>query len=66
MVSIILRNKNESEYIGFTLQSICDYIPDAEVIVMDNNSTDDSLSVVSLFNDRLNISVININNYTPG
>jgi len=66
MVSIILRNKNESEYIGFTLQSICDYIPDAEVIVMDNNSTDDSLSVVSLFNDRLNISVSNINNYTPG
>jgi glycosyltransferase involved in cell wall biosynthesis len=51
MVSIILRNKNESEYIGFTLQSICDYIPDAEVIVMDNNSTDDSLSVVSLFNE---------------
>ena len=66
MVSIILRNKNESEYIGFTLQSICDYLPDAEVIVMDNNSTDDSLSVVSLFNDRLSISVININNYTPG
>ncbi len=33
---------------------------------MDNNSTDDSLSVVSLFNDRLSISVININNYTPG
>jgi len=45
MISVILRNRNESEYIGFALQSICDYIPDAEVIVVDNNSTDDSLEV---------------------
>jgi len=66
MVSIILRNKNEFNHIGFALQSICDYIPDAEVIVIDNNSTDDSLDLVALFNDRLNISVVEISNYTPG
>tara|TARA_R110000744_G_scaffold139624_4_gene250715 strand:+ start:1138 stop:1773 length:636 start_codon:yes stop_codon:yes gene_type:complete len=66
MISIILRNRNEGEYIGFTLQSICDHIPSAEVIVMDNNSTDDSLDVVRLFNTRLNISVTSIDNYTPG
>ena len=66
MISIILRNRNENEYIGFTLQSICDHIPDAEVIVIDNNSSDDSLDVVTLFNTRLDISVVNIDNYTPG
>ena len=66
MISIILRNRNENEYIGFALQSICDHIPDAEVIVIDNNSSDDSLDVVTLFNTRLDISVVNIDNYTPG
>jgi glycosyltransferase involved in cell wall biosynthesis len=66
VISIILRNRNENEYIGFTLQSICDHIPDAEVIVIDNNSSDDSLDVVTLFNTRLDISVVNIDNYTPG
>ena len=52
MISIILRNRNEGDYIGFALQSICDFIPDAEVIVIDNNSTDDSLDIVKLFNNR--------------
>jgi glycosyltransferase involved in cell wall biosynthesis len=66
MISIIVRNRNEGEYIGFTLQSICDHIPNAEVIVMDNNSTDDSMDVVTLFNTRLNIITSNIENYTPG
>tara|TARA_R110000803_G_scaffold210394_1_gene282030 strand:- start:645 stop:1280 length:636 start_codon:yes stop_codon:yes gene_type:complete len=66
MISIIVRNRNEGEYIGFTLQSICDHIPSAEVIVMDNNSTDDSMDVVTLFNTRLNITTSNIDNYTPG
>jgi glycosyltransferase involved in cell wall biosynthesis len=66
MISIIVRNRNEGEYIGFTLQSICDHIPSAEVIVMDNNSTDDSMDVVTLFNTRLNIKTSNIDNYTPG
>tara|TARA_Y100000816_G_scaffold290949_1_gene280928 strand:+ start:84 stop:719 length:636 start_codon:yes stop_codon:yes gene_type:complete len=66
MISIILRNRNEGDYIGFALQSICDFIPDAEVIVIDNNSTDDSLDIVKLFNNRLNITVVSIDNYTPG
>ena len=66
MISIIVRNRNESEYIGFALQSICDHIPNAEVIIVDNNSTDDSLDIVRMFNTRLNISVVNIDNYTPG
>lgn len=66
MLSVIIRNLNESQYIGFALQSICDHIPGAEVIIVDNNSTDDSLDVVRLFNNRLNINIITISDYTPG
>jgi glycosyltransferase involved in cell wall biosynthesis len=65
-ISVIIRNRNEGEYIGFTLQSLCDHIPNAEVVIIDNNSNDDSLDVVTLFNTRLNILVANIDNYTPG
>ena len=35
MLSVIIRNLNESQYIGFALQSIYDHIPGAEVIIVD-------------------------------
>ena len=66
MVSVIIRNRNEEEFIGFALQSVCDFLPKAEVIIVDNNSTDDSMEVVKLFNTRLNIRTYNIEDYTPG
>lgn len=66
MVSVIIRNRNEEEFIGFALQSVCDFIPNAEVIIVDNNSTDDSMEVVKLFNTRLNIKTYQIEDYTPG
>lgn len=65
-ISVIIRNRNEGEYIGFALQSVCDFIPKAEIIIVDNNSTDDSLSVVDLFLDRLDIKIVSIDRYTPG
>jgi glycosyltransferase involved in cell wall biosynthesis len=65
-ISILIRNKNESEYIGFCLQSIVDFLPNAEVFVLDNNSTDDSLDTVKLFNNLLDIKIVDIPNYTPG
>lgn len=66
MVSVIIRNKNEQMYIGFAIQSVIDYIPNAQIIVIDNNSSDDSLEIVKLFNNRCDISIITIDNYTPG
>lgn len=65
MVSVIIRNRNEKDYIGFAIQSVIDYIDNPEIIVIDNNSTDDSLKVVSLF-DKYNIKVFSIDSYTPG
>ena len=46
-VSVIIRTKNESQWIGTCLQAVArqDY-PDFEVIVVDNDSTDDTLSIV--------------------
>ena len=65
-ISVIIRNRNESEHIGFAIQSCLDNFKKPEIIVVDNNSTDDSLQVVNLFKDRTNIKVITINDYTPG
>ena len=66
MVSVVIRNRNEGEYIGFAIQSCLDNFKKPEIIIVDNNSTDDSLQVVNLFKDRTNIKVVTINDYTPG
>jgi glycosyltransferase involved in cell wall biosynthesis len=65
-VSVIIRNRNEREFIGFAIQSVIDYIPNAQIIIIDNNSTDNSLDIVRLFNNRCNIEIVNITDYTPG
>ena len=65
-VSVIIRNRNEEEHIGFAIQSVVDHFKDPEIIIVDNNSTDDSMKVVSLF-DRYNIKEYSIKgHYTPG
>jgi glycosyltransferase involved in cell wall biosynthesis len=66
MVSVIIRNKNEAEYIGFAIQSVIDFIPQAEIIIVDNNSVDDSLEIANLFKNKIDIKIITINNYSPG
>lgn len=65
-ISVIIRNRNEEEHIGFAIQSVIDHFKDPEIIIVDNNSADDSMKVVSLF-DRYNIKEYSIKgNYTPG
>jgi glycosyltransferase involved in cell wall biosynthesis len=66
MVSVIIRNHNERDYIGFSIQSVLDFIPNAEIIVIDDHSTDDSLDVVKLFTNRGDIKLFKIDDYTPG
>jgi rhamnosyltransferase len=66
-ISVIIRNRNEAEHIGLAIQSVIDHLgPKTEIIIINDNSTDDSLEVVALF-DQLNISIHNIEGlYTPG
>jgi rhamnosyltransferase len=66
MVSIIIRNRNEEEYIGFAIQSCIDHFSKPEIIIVDNNSTDGSLEIVNMFREKVNIKIININDYSPG
>jgi glycosyltransferase involved in cell wall biosynthesis len=65
-ISVIIRNRNESEYIGFAIQSVIDNFNDPEIIIMDNNSTDDSIEIVNLFSLKNNIQIFSINKYSPG
>ena len=65
--SVVMRNRNEERYIGHAIQSLIDYIgEDIEVIIVDNESTDNSLRIVKTF-DFLDIKQIDIskNEYTP-
>ena len=65
-ISIIIRNKNEEEFIGFSIQSCLDFFESPEIIIVNNNSTDDSMYVVQNFNNRTDIITKNIADYKPG
>ena len=65
-ISVIIRNRNEEAYIGMAIQSVIEKFKDPEIIIIDNQSTDESMKVVSLF-DKHNIVKHTINGtYTPG
>lgn len=65
-ISIIIRNRDEAQYIGFAIQSCLDFFNKPEIIIMDNLSKDDSLEVVKLFTDRTSIKIQSISDYSPG
>ena len=65
-ISIIIRNRNEQDYIGFAIQSCLDFFDRPEIIVVDNNSSDSSIEIVNLFSDRTDIKIIYNESYTPG
>ncbi|MFY0631067.1 MAG: glycosyltransferase [Flavobacteriaceae bacterium] len=54
-VSIIIRNKNEADYLSQLLNILTDnYANDYdEIIIVDNNSTDDSIVIAEKFNCRI-------------
>tara|TARA_Y100000034_G_scaffold124926_1_gene173768 strand:- start:5335 stop:6021 length:687 start_codon:yes stop_codon:yes gene_type:complete len=70
--SFIIRNRNEARWIGHCIQSLIDFFGDEiEIIIVDNESKDESLQIVRLFmNERhkLKIKIVNIphSEYTPG
>ena len=74
--SVILRAKNEGDWIGHCIQSLLDNIKNPEIIILDNESSDDTLQIVKAFkkNKKLdsknfnytNIKIYTIKDYTPG
>lgn len=74
-ISIVIRCNNEERWIGHTIQSCLDLIQYPEIIVVDNNSKDDSLKIARLFNHEpqleknrkySKVEIIKIDDYTPG
>jgi len=64
MISIIIRSRNEERWIKFCLQAIFDQTySDFEVILVDNNSTDNTVLKAKKFNIR---KIVNIGKYRPG
>ncbi len=74
--SVIIRNKNEERWIGHAIQSALDFLDGPQIVVIDNNSSDESIDIVRSFrhdpalekNEKRYSEVIisNIDDYTPG
>jgi glycosyltransferase involved in cell wall biosynthesis len=67
MVSVIVRSRNEERYIGHCIQSITDFIGKPEIIIVDNESTDNTIKIVNRF-EYHDITKLHISkdDYTPG
>ena len=75
-ISAIIRVKNEEAYIGFCIQSILDTFEDVQIIIVNNNSTDNTLNIINHFKKDISlnskdkryceIDIVNIDDYTPG
>jgi len=77
MYSVIIRVKNEEQFIGHSIQSCIDFLDNPEIIIINDNSKDKSLYISRLFiynegiSDNIrknfcNLKIINIEDYTPG
>ena len=64
-ISVVMRCRNEEQWIGHSIQSVVDFFDNPEIIIVDDNSTDNSRRVITTF-DYLDIKIVNIDYYTPG
>ena len=58
-ISIIIRTREEERHIGYAIQSCIDNFDNPEIIVIDDNSEDQTLKIVSLF-DKYDIKIYKI------
>ena len=66
-ISILISSYNKEKFIEECIASALNQnYKNLEVIVIDNNSTDDSMDVVQNFNNRTKIITKNIDEYKPG
>ena len=76
--SVIIRSKNEENWIGYCIQSIIDHFESPEIIIIDNGSTDETMQIANSFKKSKmlknqknfrrysDIKIYSLSNYTPG
>ena len=62
-ISIVIRSRNEQKWIAETLSRIRSQSLDAEIVLVDNNSTDDTVEIAKGF--QLD-HILNIDEFLPG
>ncbi len=76
-ISVVIRTRNEERWIGHVIQSVIDHLDKPEIIIVDNNSTDQTLDIVKYFvqapdlenemkNKYTKIKIKSVKNYSPG
>ena len=74
-ISVIIRCRDEEQWIGHSIQSVIDNFDKPEIIIVDNNSKDESIDIVRMFKkdkslnnggNYTDIKMYNINEYSPG
>jgi len=74
-ISVLIRCRNEQSHIGYAIQSCLDTLDNPEIIVVDNDSSDDSLKIVNLFahdtdlpltSGYSHVRTLSISQYSPG
>jgi len=65
-LSAIIRCRDEERWVGHAIQSVLDYHPDAEIIVVDDDSQDNSRRIINMFSPFRNLKVLSQENYSPG
>ena len=64
--SVVIRCRNEEQWVGHAIQSVLDSISDPEIVVVDNGSKDGSMNVVKLFESFCDVRTISVDDYYPG
>ena len=75
-ISVIIRSKNEERWIGHCIQSVIEFLDKPEIIIVDNNSSDETIPIIKSFkedpnfkvkkNNYTKIKILSIDNYSPG
>ena len=76
-ISVIIRTRNEERWIGHSIQSVLNHLPNSEIIIVDNKSNDETINIVRHFirdpnldstdeTKYTNIEITEIEDYTPG
>ena len=74
-ISVIIRTRNEERWIGHAIQSVIEFLPGCEIIIIDNKSVYETLMICQMFSkprilnnvqsSYTKIKFAETDNYTP-